>query len=100
MPSISVGYSLTNKRKTAFFMMTLGYSGRFLTISSFGSKMIKYNRIFFSRTLVRSNIFRLRLFRAFCVEWLTQKNLLTHPISQLPAVRLSLETFFHYLSFV
>ena len=62
--------------------------------------MTEYNRFIFSRTLVHSNILRLRLMRAFFDAWLAQNEFLTELNLALSAVHFSFATIFQYYNFV
>ena len=62
--------------------------------------MTEYNQFIFSGTLVRSNIFRLRLLRAFFDAWFTQNEFLTELSLAISAVHFSFATIFQYLIFV
>ena len=75
----------------------MGVFWRFLTQFS---KMAEYNQFIFSGTLVRSNIFRLRLIRAIFDEWFTQNKFLTDVNLAIFGVHFSVTTFFQYLKFV
>ena len=63
------------------------------------SKMTEYNR-FISGTLVRPNIFRLKLIRPFSDAWFTQNKFLTELNLAISAVHFSFATIFQYLNFV
>ena len=98
--NISIGYPLTNKRKTAIFdefRLFWVVFWRFLTQFS---KMTEYNQFIFSETLVHPNIFRLRLIRAFSDAWFAQNKLLTEVILAFSGVHFSLATFLQYLKLV
>ena len=62
--------------------------------------MAEYNQFIFSGTLVHSNIFRLRLLRAFFDAWFAQKKFLTEVNLTISAVHFSFATIFQYLNFV
>ena len=62
--------------------------------------MTEYNRLFFSGTLVRSNIFRLRLIRAFFDEWFGQNEFLTELTLAISGVHFSFAAIFKYLKCV
>ena len=62
--------------------------------------MTGYIRFNFPETKVHSNIFRLRLFRAFYEAWFAQNKLPTELNSPISAVYFSLATIFQYLNFV
>ena len=62
--------------------------------------MAEYNRFIFSGTLVHSNIFRLRLKRAFFDVWFAQNKFLTELNLAISAVHFSVTTIFQYLKFV
>ena len=96
----SIGYSLTNKQKTAVFddfRLFLAFFGDFLLSSP---KWLKIINSSFSGTLVHSNIFRLWLIRAFCDAWFAQNNFLTEVILAISAVHFSFATIFQYFKFV
>ena len=97
---ISIGYSLTNKRKTAIFddfRLFWAFFWRFLTQFS---KMAEYNQFIFPGTLVHPNIFRLGLFRAFSDAWFAQNQFLTELNSPISGVHFSFATVFQILNFV
>ena len=60
--------------------------------------MTEYKRLIFSGTLVYSNIFRLRLLRAFFDAWLTQNEFLTELNLSISGVNFSFVTFFNILN--
>ena len=62
--------------------------------------MAEYNRFIFSGTLVHSNIFRLRLIRAFFDAWFAQNKFLTELYLAISGVHFSVITIFQYLKFV
>ena len=62
--------------------------------------MAEYNRFIFSGTLVHSNIFRLRLIRAFSDARFTQNKFLTELNLVISGVHFSVTTIFQYLEFV
>ena len=62
--------------------------------------MAEYNRFIFSGTLVHSNIFRLRLIRAFSDAWFAQNEFLTELNLAISGVHFSVITIFQYLKFV
>ena len=62
--------------------------------------MAEYNQIIFSGTLVHSNIFRLRLIRAFSDAWFAQNKFLTELNLVISGVHFSVTTIFQYLKFV
>ena len=62
--------------------------------------MAEYNRFIFSGTLVHSNIFRLRLIRAFFDAWFAQNKFLTELNLAISEVHLSVTTIFQHLKFV
>ena len=62
--------------------------------------MAAYNQFIFSGTLVHSNIFRLRLIRAFFDAWFTQNKILTELSLAVSVVHFSFATIFQYLNFV
>ena len=62
--------------------------------------MAEYNRFIFSGTLVHSNIFRLRLIRAFSDARFTQNKFLTELNLVISGVHFSVTTIFQYLKFV
>ena len=62
--------------------------------------MAEYNRFIFSGTLVHSNIFRLRLVRAFSDAWFAQNKFLTELNLAISGVHFSVTTIFQYLNFV
>ena len=62
--------------------------------------MAEYNQFIFSRTLVHSNIFRLRLIRAFFDAWFAQTKFLTELNLAISGVHFSVTTTFQYLKFV
>ena len=62
--------------------------------------MTGYIRFNFTETLVHSNIFRLRLFRAFYDAWFAQNKLLTELNSPISAVYFSFATIFQYFNFL
>ena len=62
--------------------------------------MAEYNQFIFSGTLVHSNIFRLRLIRAFSDAWFAQNKFLTELNLVISGVHFSVTTIFHYLKFV
>ena len=62
--------------------------------------MAEYNQFIFSGTLVHSNIFRLRLIRAFCDVWFAQTKFLTELKLAISGVYFSVTTIFQYLKFV
>ena len=70
----------------------MGVFWRFL--SQF-SKMTDYNQFIFSGTLVHSNIFRLRLIRAFCDAWFAQNEFLTEVKLAISGVQFRLLHFFN-----
>ena len=59
--------------------------------------MTGYIRFNFTETLVHSNIFRLRLLRAFYDAWFAQNKLLTELNSPISAVYFRLQQFFNIL---
>ena len=61
--------------------------------------MTVYNRFIFSRTLVYSNIFCLRLIRAFFHAWFAQNKFLTELFLAISGVHSSFATIFQYLKF-
>ena len=62
--------------------------------------MAEYNQFIFSGTLVHSNIFRLRLIRAFFDAWFALNKFLTELYLAISGVHFSVITIFHYLKFV
>ena len=62
--------------------------------------MAEYNRFIFSGAFVHSNIFRLRLIRAFFDAWFTQSKFLTELNLAISGVHFSFATIFQYLKFV
>ena len=62
--------------------------------------MAEYNQFILSGTLVRSDIFRLRLIRAFSDAWFAQNKFLTEVNLAIPGVHFSVTTIFQYLKFV
>ena len=64
------------------------------------SEMAEYNQFIFSATLVRSNIFRLRLRRAFFDAWFAQNKFLTELNLAISAVHFPFATTFPYHKFV
>ena len=62
--------------------------------------MAEYNQFIFSGTLVHSNIFRLRLIRAFSDAWFAQNKFLTELNLVISGVHFSVTTIFQYLKFV
>ena len=75
----------------------MGVFWRFLTQFS---KMTEYNQFIFSGTLVHSNIFRLRLIRAFSNAWFAQNKFLTEVNLAISGVQFLFTTIFQYLKFV
>ena len=75
----------------------MGVFWRFLTQFS---KMTEYNQFIFSGTLVHSNIFRLRLIRAFSNAWFAQNKFLTEVNLAISGVHFLFTTIFQYLKFV
>ena len=97
--SMSIGSSLTNKRKTATFDDFRLFWAFFLPFLSQFSKMTEYNRFIFSGTLVHPNIFRFRFFWAFSDAWFARKKILTELNSPISGVHFSFATIFQYLNF-
>ena len=97
--SISIGYSLTNKRKLLFSVI-LGFFGGFWPFLPYFSKMTEFNQFIFSGTLIHPNICRLRLFRTFSDAWFTQNKFLTELNSPISGVHFSFATIFYCLNFV
>ena len=62
--------------------------------------MTEYNRLTFSGTVFHSNIFRLRLIRAFSDAWFAQNKFLTELTLAISAVHFSFATIFQYLNFI
>ena len=62
--------------------------------------MTKYNQFVFQGRKVHSNIFCLRLIRAFFDKWFAQNKILTELSSAIPGVHFSFATIFQYPSFV
>ena len=62
--------------------------------------MTEYNRFIFSGTLFHSNIFRLRLIRAFSDAWFAQNKFLTEVNLAISGVHFLFTTIFQYLKFV
>ena len=62
--------------------------------------MTKYNQIILLGTLVRSNIFRLRLIQALFDAWFAQNKFLTVLFFAISAVQFSFATIFQNLKFV
>ena len=62
--------------------------------------MTEHNRFIFSGTLVNSNIFCLRLKRAFSDAWFSQNKFLTEVNLAISGVHISFATIFQYLKFV
>ena len=56
--------------------------------------MTEYDQIIFSRTLVRSNIFPLRIIRAFFDAWFAQNKFLTGVNLAISGVHFLFTTFF------
>ena len=81
-------------------MTSLGFFGRFWRFPTQFSKMSEHNRFIYSGTLVHSNIFRLRLIRAFSDAWFTQKKNLTEVTLAISGVHFLFTTIFQYLKFV
>ena len=99
---ISVGYSLTNKRKTAIFddfRLFWAFFGD-LSLSSLKWLNIIDSSKKISGTLVHPNIFRLSLIRAFPDAWFTQNKFLTELNLAFSGVHFPVTTIFHYLKFV
>ena len=79
------------------FRLFWAFFWRFLTQFS---KMAEYNHFIFPATLVHSNIFRVRLKRAFFDAWFAQNEFLTELNLALSGVHFSFTTTFQYLKFV
>ena len=62
--------------------------------------MTEYNQFIFSVTLVHSNIFRLRLIRAFFEAWFAQNEFLTELVLAISAVHFLFAKSFQYLNLV
>ena len=62
--------------------------------------MAEYNQFIFSGTLVHSNIFCLRLIRAFSDAWFAQNKFLTEVNLAISGVHFSFATIFQYPKFV
>ena len=97
---ISIGYSLTNKRKTATFVDFRLFRAFFWQFLTQFSTMADYNRFIFSAPLGYPNILRLRLIRAFFDAWFTQNKLLTELNLAISGVHFSFAIIFQYLKFV
>ena len=97
---ISIGYSLTNKRKTLIFdNFRLFWAFFWLFLTHF-SKMTEYNQFIFSGTLVHLNSFRVRPIRAFFDVWFAQKKFSTELNLPISGVQFSFATIFQYIDFV